>query len=56
MKNMQTNKINSYFMLFGVGVSCRILNSIVSYSNVSCNVSIASFGEETANLSAIVYL
>ena len=43
-------------MLFGVGVSCRILYSIVSYLYVSCSGSITSVGEERANLSAIVYL
>ena len=43
-------------MLFGVGVSCHILYSIVSYLNVSCSGLITSIGEERANLSAIVYL
>ena len=43
-------------MLFGVGVSCRILYSIVSYLYVSCSESVTSDGEETANVSAIVYL
>ena len=43
-------------MLFGVGVSCRILYSIVSYSYVSCSGSITSVREERANLSAIDYL
>ena len=43
-------------MLFGVGVSCRILYSIVSYLYISCSGSITSFGEKRANLSAIVYL
>ena len=38
-------------MVFGVGVSCRILYSIVSYLNVSCSGSIASVGEERASLS-----
>ena len=42
-------------MLFGVGVSCRILSSIVSYMYVSCNGSITSVGEERINLSAIMY-
>ena len=42
-------------MLFGVGVQCRILYSIVSYLYVSCSGSITSVGEERANLSAIVY-
>ena len=46
----------SYFMLFGVGVSCRILYSIVSYLYVSCSGSATSVGEERADLSAIVYL
>ena len=43
-------------MFYGVGVSCRILYSIVSYVYVSCSGSITSVGEERANLSAIVYL
>ena len=43
-------------MLFGVGDSCRISYSIVSYLYVSGNGSITSIGEESANLSAIVYL
>ena len=43
-------------MLFGVGVSLRILSSIVSYLYVSCSGSITSVWEERANLSAIVYL
>ena len=43
-------------MLFGVGVSSRILSSIISYLYVSCSVSITSVGEERANLSAILYL
>ena len=43
-------------MLFGVGVSCRILYSIVSHLYVNCSGSITSVGEERANLSAIVYL
>ena len=41
-------------MLFGVGVSCRILYFIVSYLCVSCSGSISAVGEERANLSAIV--
>ena len=41
-------------MLFGVGISCRILYSIASYLYVSCSGSITTFGEERANLSAIV--
>ena len=32
-------------MLFGVGVSCRILYSIVSYLYVSCSGSITSVGK-----------
>ena len=47
---------NSYFVLIGVGVSCRILSSIVSYLCVSFSGSVTSFGEERANSSAIVYL
>ena len=43
-------------MSFGVGVSCRMLYSIVSYLYVSCSGSITSVGEERANLFAIVYL
>ena len=42
-------------MLFGVGVSCRILYSFVSYLYVSCSGPITAVGEEKANLSAIVY-
>ena len=42
--------------LFGVGASCRILYSIVSYLYVSCSELITSVREERANLSAIVYL
>ena len=42
-------------MLYGVGVSCRILYSIVSYLYVSCSGSVTSFGEERAYLSATVY-
>ena len=45
-----------YLMLLGVGVSCRILYSIVSNLYVSCNGSFTSVGIERANLSAIVYL
>ena len=41
---------------FGVDVSCRNLYSFVVYSYVSCSGSISSFGEERANLSAVVYL
>ena len=43
-------------MLFEVGVSCRVLYSILSYLYVSCNELITSVGEEGANVSAIVYL
>ena len=43
-------------MLFEVGVSYRILCSVVSYLYVSCSGSITSVGEERANLSASVYL
>ena len=46
---------DSYFMLFGVGVSCHYLYSIISYLYVSCNGS-TSVGEERANLSAFVHL
>ena len=46
----------SYLMFYGVGVSCRILYSIVSYLYVSCSGPIISVGEERANLPAIVYL
>ena len=41
---------------FGVGVTCRILYSIVGYLYVSCGGSITSVEEERANLCAIVYL
>ena len=37
------------FRLFGVGVSCRILYSIVIYLYVSCNGLITSVGEERAH-------
>ena len=40
-------------MLFGVGISCRILYSIVSYLYVRCNGSIPTVGEERC-LTAIV--
>ena len=43
-------------MFFGVGDSCRILYSFVGYLYISCSGSITSFGEERANLAAIVYL
>ena len=42
-------------MLFGVGVSCRILYSIFSYLYVSCSGSITSVGEDRANLLVIVW-
>ena len=42
-------------MLFGVGVSCHIMHSIVGCLYVSCSGSITSVGEERA-LSAIVCL
>ena len=41
-------------MLFGVGVSCRILCSTVSYLYVCCSGSITSVWKERAYLSAIV--
>ena len=41
---------------FGVGVSCRILYSFVTYLYISCSRSITSVGEGRANLSAYVYL
>ena len=40
-------------MLFEVGVSCRILYSLVSYLYVSCSGSVTSVGKERANLSDI---
>ena len=43
-------------MLFGEGVICRSLYSIVSYIYISCSGLITSVVEERANLSAIVYL
>ena len=43
-------------MLLGVGVSSRILYSIVSYLYVSCSGSITSVGEERGDLAAIVNL
>ena len=36
---------NFYLILFGLGVSCRILHSIVTYLYVSCSGSIASIRE-----------
>ena len=47
---------HSYFMLFGEGVSCCILYSVVSFLYVSCSRSVSSVGEERSNLSAIGYL
>ena len=47
---------NSYLIVFGVGVSSRILYSFVGYIYVSGSGSIISLGEERANLSAIVNL
>ena len=46
---------NFYFMLIGVGVSCCIWHSVVSYLYVSFNRLITSVGEEGANFSAIDY-
>ena len=43
-------------MLFGVGVSCRILSSIIRSLYLSCSGSKTSVGEERAHLSAIIYL
>ena len=43
-------------MLFGVGVSCRILYFIVCYLHISCSGSITSVAEKIANLSAITYM
>ena len=48
--------VNSNLMLFGGGISCRILYSSVSYLYVRCSGSITSVGEERAKLPAIVYL
>ena len=42
-------------MLIGVGVSCRISYSIVSYLYVSCSGSITSVGEERANFSGFCW-
>ena len=42
--------------MFGEGVSCRNLYSFVVYLFVSGSGSVASVGEERANLSAVVYL
>ena len=48
--------ILAYFLLnvFGVGVSCRILDYSICYLYVSGSGSITSVGEERANLSAVV--
>ena len=45
-------------MVFLVGVSCRILYSLVIYLYVRCSgsIQVTSVREERANLSAIVYL
>ena len=43
-------------MVFGVGVSCRILYSFVGYLYVSGNGSITLVGEERVYSSALVYL
>ena len=43
-------------MLFGEGVSCHILDSIVSYLHVSCSISITSVGEERASLSIYIII
>ena len=42
--------------VFGVGVSCRNLYSFVVYLYVNDSGSITSVEEESANLSAVVYL
>ena len=43
--------------VFGVGVSCRILHSIIIYLFISLNSgSVISVGEERASLSVIVYV
>ena len=42
-------------MFIGVGVSCCISCSVVSYSYVSFSGLITSVGEERANFSVIVY-
>ena len=46
-----------FFLLivFGVGVSCRMLYSSVGYLYVSGSGSITSIGEEIASVSDIVY-
>ena len=43
-------------MLLGVGVSCRVLCSVVGCLNVGPGGSITSVGEERASFSATVYL
>ena len=42
-------------MLFGVGIACHILYSVVSYFLVSNSGSITSVGEERDNLRAIMW-
>ena len=42
--------------VFGVGVSCRNLNSFVVYLYVNGSGSITLVGEEKANLSSVVFL
>ena len=42
--------------MFGIGVSCRNLNSFIVYSYVNGSGSITSVGEERANLSAVIYM
>ena len=56
LKRVKTKAFPIKDLAIGVGVLCRILYSIVSYLYVSCSRSIASVGEERANVSAIVYL
>ena len=50
MTNIKTLKL--LLNVFGVGVSCRNLYSFVVYLYVNDSGSIASVGEERANLSA----
>ena len=47
-----------FFLLndFGVGVSCRNLYSFVVHLYVNGSGSVTSVGEESAYLSAVVYL
>ena len=47
---------NSYFVLIGIGVPCRILYSFVSNLYVSFSGLITTVREVTANFSAFVYL